>query len=343
MTNGIYTLANDVVYDQLVALLNSIEANAGQDIPVCVIPYNDQMEKVKAEVESRSNVTIFDDKDAVAYWEDFATQAWKAHHRAQQVWKDRELPSVYRLAMHRKLCGISGEFDKFVYFDADTLLMSSLDAVYEKLDKYDWVANDFQYKSDIKYIFDRPQEQLLQVFDQEKLSSQIFCAGWFASKKEAFNSQDIDVLLDHLKSGEADVMALFGPDQSLFNYMVLRSNISFYNFAYHGIETATGSHWSSKFDEIDHVLYDKDQPITYIHYMSIPSSKFTQLCKGEDTDIPYKELFLHYRYLKSPNERPILKSPSWLEQKKRSFSKFFNQKITNLNYKLRHLNSRSSN
>ena len=46
MTNGIYTLANDYVYHQLVALLNSIEANAGQDVPVCVIAYNDQVEKV---------------------------------------------------------------------------------------------------------------------------------------------------------------------------------------------------------------------------------------------------------------------------------------------------------
>lgn len=33
---GIYTLANDVVLDQLVALLNSIERNVGKDIPVCV-------------------------------------------------------------------------------------------------------------------------------------------------------------------------------------------------------------------------------------------------------------------------------------------------------------------
>jgi hypothetical protein len=38
MVNGIYTLANDVVYDQLVALLNSIEANVSPNIPVCIIP-----------------------------------------------------------------------------------------------------------------------------------------------------------------------------------------------------------------------------------------------------------------------------------------------------------------
>ncbi|WP_375539518.1 hypothetical protein [Planktothrix sp. FACHB-1365] len=37
-SRGIYTLANDVVFDQLVALLNSIEVNISPDIPVCVIP-----------------------------------------------------------------------------------------------------------------------------------------------------------------------------------------------------------------------------------------------------------------------------------------------------------------
>jgi hypothetical protein len=33
--NGIYTLANDKAFDQLVALLNSIEANYSEDAPVC--------------------------------------------------------------------------------------------------------------------------------------------------------------------------------------------------------------------------------------------------------------------------------------------------------------------
>ena len=46
--NGIYTLANDAVYDQLVALLNSIEANYSKDIPVCVIPYDNDIGKIAA-------------------------------------------------------------------------------------------------------------------------------------------------------------------------------------------------------------------------------------------------------------------------------------------------------
>ncbi|MFY7805698.1 MAG: Npun_R2821/Npun_R2822 family protein [Limnoraphis robusta] len=340
MTEGIYTLANDVVYDQLVALLNSIEANAGREIPVCVIPYNDQIEKVKAEIATRKNVTLFEDQDSIAYWEDFATQAWKAHSNAEKIWQERGISGIYRITRHRKYCCFDGPFEKFIFFDGDTLLMRPLDDVYQKLDEYDWVTNDYQYKSAITYIFDAPEEELLKIFSPETIQSQIFCSGWFASKRNIFDGAMRSQLLEHLKSGEADVMAWRDSDQTLLNYMVWRSGISFYNFAYHGIETATGSHWSSKFDEIDHVLYDQGKPITYIHYMSVPSSKFTKLCEGEDTGIPYKELFLHYRYLNSPNERPVLKPPSWFEQKKRAVSKFLNQKIDNLNYKLRQLKSR---
>jgi hypothetical protein len=37
---GMHTLANDIVFARLVALLNSIEANIGSHIPVYVIPFD---------------------------------------------------------------------------------------------------------------------------------------------------------------------------------------------------------------------------------------------------------------------------------------------------------------
>lgn len=331
MSNGIYTLANDVVYDGLVALLNSLEVNVGE-IPVCIIPYNQQLDRVRAEVARRPHVSLFDDGESIARWESFATRAWKAHTRAQQVWRARGLPEVYRIEMHHKFCSFDGPFDKFIYFDADTLALGPLDAIYEKLQDYAWVTNDFQHVSDIKYIFDAPSDELTQVFSSEKLKSDIFCAGWFASKKGVFEATKLTELLENLEAGEANVMALWGPDQSLFNYLVLRSEISYYNVARHA--GATGSHWSSHFEEQDHILYDHDRRLTYLHYMSIPATKFTQLCAGEDVDIPYRDLFLHYRYLKEPEARPKLISPSWLTRMQRSTSKFVDQKVSRLKSKL---------
>ncbi len=43
---GICSLGNDVVYDQLVGLLNSIDAILGPETPVCIYPFDDRIEKI---------------------------------------------------------------------------------------------------------------------------------------------------------------------------------------------------------------------------------------------------------------------------------------------------------
>lgn len=341
MTDGIYILGNDVVYDQVVALLNSIEANAGRKIPICIIPYNDRLDKVREEIAARDNVTLFENSAAITYWDNFATHIWKNYPRAQKTWREWGFSDLYELPMHRKFCAFDGPFDKFIYFDADTLLMGPIDYVYEKLDSYDWVVNDFQYKSDLKYIFDGSPELLQQVFNQEKLQSQIFCAGWFASKKHIFPQDMLVDILNKLEAGEADVMALVAPDQSLFNYMVLRSRISYYNFAYHECENATGNHWSSNFDVVDNILYDQERRLTYLHYMSIGASTFTQLCAGENVNIPYRDVFLHYRYLTSPEQRPqSFRSESPLVRLQKTTSSFIQQKFNNIKLNYRNFKDR---
>ena len=334
MNKGIYTLANDVVYDHLVALLNSLEVNGAKDIPVCVIPYDNRLDKVRAEIASRNNVILFENSDSISFWENFAIQAWTSHHKAQQIWRAKGWKRVHCLGMHRKFCCFDGPFEKFIYFDADTLLMANLDYIYQKLDEYDWVANDFQYKSDLNYVFDLSSEITPHIFNIEQLKSKIFCAGWFASKKGVLNRDNLSNLLQNLKAGEAEVMSLRGTDQPLFNYLVARSSISFYNFAYHQPEEVTGSHWSSQFEVIDFILYDRGRRLTYLHYMSIAASKFTQLCAGEDVDIPYRDVFLYYRYLKSPEKRPQLTPPSFLVRLQRNIKSWIIQKLNNVKFKL---------
>ncbi|MBE9121685.1 sugar transferase [Tychonema sp. LEGE 07199] len=335
MTDGIYILGNDVVFDHLVALLNSLEVNGAKNLPVCIIPYDDNLQKVRVEIASRSNVTLFENTDSIDFWEDFATQAWTSHKKAQKVWQAKGWRQVHCLGMHRKFCCFDGPFDKFVYFDADTLLMGSLDAIYHKLDEFDWVANDFQYKSDLNYVFDLSSEKVAEIFQLDRLKSQIFCAGWFASKKGILNRHNSVELLNKLTSGEAEILSLRGTDQPLFNYFVARSDISFYNFAYHQAAGVTGNHWSSKFDVIDYVLYDKGRRLTYLHYMSISAAKFTRLCAGEDVEIPYRDVFLHYRYLNSPEKLPNLAPPNLLLRLGRNFKSLVVKKINNIMFKLR--------
>jgi hypothetical protein len=342
MTNGIYILANDVVFDHLVALLNSLEVNGAKDIPVCIIPYDDRMEKVRVEIATRHHVTLFENTDSIIFWEDFATQVWTSHAKAQRVWKSKGWKPVQCLEMHRKFCCFDGPFDKFIYFDADTLLMGSLDYIYQKLDEFDWVVNDFQYKSDLNYIFDLSSPKLPQVLNIDKLQSHIFCAGWFASKKGVFNRSNCTRFLEELTLAEVEIMSSRGADQSLLNYLVARCKVSFYNFAYAQPEQVTGNHWSSQFDVIDDVLYDKGRRLTYLHYMSISATKISLLCAGEDVEIPYRDVFLHYRYLKSPEMRQELISPNLLVRVGRSLNIWVIQKVDNVKFKLRNFRGEGS-
>jgi hypothetical protein len=335
MNKGIYTLANDVVYDHLIALLNSLEVNGAKDIPVCIIPYDNRIDKIRAEIAERNNVTLFDNIDSINFWENFATQAWTSHQKAQKIWRIKGWKPVHCLERHRKFCCFDGPFEKFIYLDADTLLMGNLDYIYQQLEQFDWVVNDFQYKSDLNYVFDLSSALTPQIFKVEKIQENIFCDGFFASKSGIFCRDQIDSLLQKLKAGEAEVMSLRGADQPLFNYCVYRSGISFYNFAYHQPELVTGNHWSSQFDLKDWVLYDQGRRLTYLHYMSIDSTKFAQLCAGEDVEIPYRDVFLHYRYLKSPEKMPPLTSPIFLVRWQRIFTNWLMQKINNIKFKLR--------
>ena len=105
-TLGIYTLANDVVFDQLVALLNSIELNISPNIPVCVIPYDHRIERVKQEISSRENVTLFENRIALEGWDNFVNQLWESHSRAKDSKRSR--PGWYQGFVHRKFAAFDG-------------------------------------------------------------------------------------------------------------------------------------------------------------------------------------------------------------------------------------------
>lgn len=307
MTNGIYTLANDVVFDQLVALLNSIEANVGADFPVCIIAYNDRLERVRAEVEMRKNVTLIEDPSLFAPWEEFTKQVWKTHPHALETWQERGYQGFYRIECNHRYFAFDPQspFDKFIYFDADVLVLNSVDFIFEQLDRSDVVVYDFQYK-DPSHIYNLQSPKLFEVFAESRVRSEIFCSGCFASKPGLFPQSRRDWLVSQLDSGEAEVLYLHAPNQSVLNYMVMRSQIPVYNFALNlPSDRKTGcSVTSSHFEERDGLLYDKGEPLTYLHYIGLSSKLFARVCAGENLEFPYRDLFLHYRYLREPHKQP---------------------------------------
>ncbi|MBW4556163.1 MAG: sugar transferase [Trichormus sp. ATA11-4-KO1] len=303
--DGICTLANDRVYDQLVALLNSIEAIYGQDMPVCIYPYDDNTAQIAAEIAHRPNVQIYDNQESMQQWDEFVCNIWDVHPTAQAHWSKLGSNKYHRVGTHRRYGAFDGPFDRFVYMDADTLLMSSLTEVFRQLNHHDWVVYDFQY-TDLSHVYNASSPKLTEIFSAEQLQTEIFCSGFYGSKKGIFNAQSRELLLDKLCQGEAEILYDMAPDQTILNYMVMRSGISSYNFAHHLSQSertgccVTSTHFEAK----DNILYDKGQRLTYIHYIGLSSQLFRQVCEGENIDFPYRDIFLHYRYLHEPDKRP---------------------------------------
>lgn len=307
MTDGIYTLANDVVYDQLVALLNSIEINVGSDFPVCVVAYDDQLDKVRAEVKTRKNVELLEDKDLFAPWEEFSYQVWKAHPYALRVWQEKGLNGVYRLACNHRYAAFDSKspFERFIYLDSDVIVLNSLNFIFEKLNTYDFVVYDFQHQQP-QYIYNLESPKLFKVFNESRICSEIFCSGCFASKRGIFPKEQRDWLVSQLENGEAEILFMDAPNQSVLNYMTMRAGIPVYNFALNlpDDEKAGNAVTSPRFEMRDNLLYDTGTRLTYLHYIGISSQIFTRLSAGENIDFPYRDIFLHYRYLHEPEKRP---------------------------------------
>jgi hypothetical protein len=88
--------------------------------------------------------------------------------------------------------------------------------------------------------------------------------------------------------------------------MVMRLGLSNYNFALNlPTGQATGCAVTSlHFENRDNILYDKGNRLTYLHYIGLSSKLFNRVCAGENIDFPYRDIFLHYRYLHEPEKRP---------------------------------------
>ncbi len=325
---GIYTLANDVVYDQLVALLNSIELNVGADIPICIIPYDDRLDMVRKEVNSRQNVTLYDNYESIQRWEDFAHQVWAAHPREMQTRISRS--GWYKGHLQRKFAAFDGNFEKFVFYDGDSLAMKVVTDVIEKLETYDFVFDDWEHikPSSVAALDISLIEKSVQ-YTEADIRPKLHCSSFFGSKRGLFTAEEIEVMKQQLiDNKEVEWINGHGwwDDAFLFNYMTLRCDRPLFNFTLspHGQDRTGNCANADTFVNINNVLYNQDglKPIHRLHYMSYSAQDFARLSQGEDVNILYRDEFLYYRFLKEPQKKPqYLKQPSLITKSNRLIKK----------------------
>ncbi|MBD2771889.1 Npun_R2821/Npun_R2822 family protein [Iningainema tapete] len=325
---GIYTLANDVVCDQLVALINSIEANVSLDIPICIIPYDQRLDLVKQFVNSRENITLYDNWESLQRWDKFAEEVWAAHPAAKQTNLTRN--AWYKSPLLRKLAAYDGEFEQFVFYDADSLAMKPLDSVWQKLETYDFVFDDWEHiKPRETAALDLALIEASGLYQEKDIRPKLHCSSFFASKQGIFSPEEMLMMKKLLiEQGEIAWVTRWWDDAFLFNYLTLRCHRPFFNFTLspNGQEKTGNCANADPFVNIDNVLYNKDglKPIHRLHYMGYTPTDFARLSRGEDVNIRYRDEFLYYRFLKQPEQKPQhLKPPSLLSKTNR-----FLQKVT---------------
>ena len=306
-TTGICTLANDHVFDQVIALINSIGEVMGADFPICIFPYDDRCDRLQSAICDRPNVTIFQDIAMLDYWDKEAKRVWDACPSAKLRWAEITEDPYYRFGTHRRFGAFSGPFDRFLYMDADTVLLQDVTPILKQLDTHDWIVYDFQHR-DVSHVYNCASDQLLQVFTPHQINHKIFCSGFYAAKRGTFSQTQLDDCLRLLQAGEHDLLYCMAPDQTVLNYWVMRSNLAVYNYALElpGSEVTGCCVTSDHFEVKGSQISDRGNPLTYLHYIGLSSSLLKQLCSGENLDFPYRDVFLHYRYLHEPSERPPL-------------------------------------
>lgn len=315
-SQGIYTLANDVVYDQLIALLNSIEANVSAELPICIIPYDDRLEKVRSEIKNRSNVTLFDNQESIQRWEEFADKVWSAHPRDKESKVSR--PKWYKGHLQRKFVAFDGEFDHFVFYEADNLAMKPVEDVFEKLKDYDFIFNDWEHRKPTPATaLHIPLIEESGIYTEAEVRPKIHDASFFGGKKGLFPPSELVNFQDKLiNQREVEWINGIGwwDDVFLFNYLTLRCDRPIYNFTQspNGQDRTGNCADADPFICIDNVLYNEQgrKPIHRIHYMNYSSRDFARLCQGEDVNILYQDVFLHYRFLKNPDQKPSQLTPA---------------------------------
>lgn len=320
MNQGIYLLANDKVYDQIIALLNSIEANYSSYLPICIIPFNDNIDLLRRETERRKNVSLFEKKESIEKWENFIKKFHDIYNNYPHQGGAEKRTEI--LFMHRKYCAFDGDFDKFIYLDADTLVFQPLAHIFRKLEEYDFVVHDFQRITATK------REEVDNFFPafknayktKEELSHRFHCGGFWASKRGAINEKDLEYFIQELSNGDIEIFKTWLSEQLVLNYMTLKKGLKLYNFTLdESSDYNTGVCITSQhFEDKNYVLYDRGKKLTYLHYMGIKNQRLQKLCEWEKMNlpyknnllpladkllkwqvasIPYKDIFLYYRFM----------------------------------------------
>ena len=277
---GVYIVANDKVKENAIALLSSLRLY-DPNIPVYLIPFNDDYQAVAQQLAEMYQVQLFPDLDLLASLTQTIGEIFPRDFLA--------LPNKMR-----KLAAWFGPLDEFLYIDTDILFFTPVSKTLSYLDQADFIWCDYHYKRGLEDVFSVavPEQG---IFSPEILQD-VFNSGLWGSRKNALSMEQLtDLLKDCAAHREYFDFSSGTTDQPIMNYLVLKAIPCRLNIARVNSDEPGSWGGSSHFEQRGQVLFDGDRPLRYLHWAGTP------MRNGG----PYRELWTHYRYRNDPEEKAI--------------------------------------
>ncbi len=263
---GIVCLANDGIIDGLRALCESLRVNS-PGIPLTVIPFNEDLTRTR-ELLARSGHQLY---------EDASLQAMDALGRG--YWPGEQ----WRPHAMRKLCAFWGPYERFLFLDADIVVLSSLRPY------FDWFAGDsaqlMYFEADLNMVYSGAvREEMVS-----RRGAVGFQTGVFMGRRGAVSPEALDSLMEGCapyRHGFVDIL-----EQTFLNYVTDTLSLSKVNAHEAVPEVSDG--WAGMrlkrrgegFVLADARMPRPGRPVTLIHWGGYPIGPF----------MPFRSTFLKYR------------------------------------------------
>lgn len=279
-TKGIYIVANEKVGENAIALLASLR-RYDPDIPVFMIPFNDDYQTLYKKLNSLYQVQLFPD---LAFLEIFTQKISEIFPRDFLA-----LPNKMR-----KLAAWFGPLDNFLYIDTDILFFEPVSNTLAYLDQADFICCDYHFKGrKLRDVFS-PSVIEQKIFPEDIVNS-VFNSGLWGSKKGTLTLKQMYQRLEECAQNR-DYFDFSGgtTDQPIMNYLVLNSIDNRLNIAQ--VNPNEPGSWGGMKHFIcrDQALYDGDTRLRYLHWAGTPMGPGG----------PYRDLWEYYRYLDESDSRP---------------------------------------
>jgi hypothetical protein len=272
---GVYFLANNTVFEQVVAFLRSFRTH-NPEIPLCLIPFDANFDKVSALSEAYS-FSVYDNAAMLASCDAISE---KFHG--------------FVLGTYRKLVAWEGDFDSFIYIDIDTVVIQSIDFAFDYLEHGDYVASHSNLENIRRFVWkDNVYDTNLLTRAQIDYSTN---TGFFVSRRGMLPMKHC-VAKAKWALELKDCMELDCMEQPFLNYLVVTSGYvytSLLQLLMVGLAPKVPLEWwagTPGGQVVGGKLYDpKGAGVFLVHWAGL-----WKRSAGSSAATPYKELWDFYR------------------------------------------------